>query len=66
MSNLHTYYQFKLDFQKVDQHTSWLIHKWLIHGAKTPQAQSVAEYCSREYKPDIKESKGNTLNTIFK
>ena len=25
MSNLQTYYHFKLDFQKVDQ------HKWLIH-----------------------------------
>ena len=31
MSNLQTYYHFKLDFQKVDQHTGG---KWLIHGAK--------------------------------
>ena len=31
MSNLQTYYRFKLDFQKVDQHT-W--GKWLIHGTK--------------------------------
>ena len=31
MSNLHTYYHFKLDFQKVDQHTGG---KWLIHGIK--------------------------------
>ena len=30
MSNLQTYY-FKLDFQKVDQHTGG---KWLIHGTK--------------------------------
>ena len=30
MSNLQTYY-FKLDFQKVDQHTG---SKWLIHGTK--------------------------------
>ena len=30
MSNLQTYY-FKLDFQKVDQHTEG---KWLIHGTK--------------------------------
>ena len=30
MSNLQTYY-FKLDFQKVDQHTGG---KWLIHGPK--------------------------------
>ena len=31
MSNLQTYYHFKLDFQKVDQHT-W--GKWLIDGTK--------------------------------
>ena len=31
MSNLQTYYHFKLDFQKADQHT-W--GKWLIHGTK--------------------------------
>ena len=31
MSNLHTYYHFKLDFQKVDQHTGGM---WLIHGTK--------------------------------
>ena len=31
MSNLHTDYHFKLDFQKVDQHTGG---KWLIHGTK--------------------------------
>ena len=31
MSNLHTYYHFKLDFQKVDQHT-W--GKWLNHDTK--------------------------------
>ena len=30
MSNLQTYY-FKLDSQKVDQHTGG---KWLIHGTK--------------------------------
>ena len=29
--NLQTYYDFKLDFQKVDQHTEG---KWLIHGTK--------------------------------
>ena len=29
MSNLHTYYHIKLDFQKVDQHTGG---KWLIQG----------------------------------
>ena len=31
MSNLQTYYHFKLDFQKVDQHIGG---KWLIHGTK--------------------------------
>ena len=31
MSNLQTNYHFKLDFQKVDQHTGG---KWLIHGTK--------------------------------
>ena len=31
MSNLQTYYHFKLDFQKVDQYTGG---KWLIHGTK--------------------------------
>ena len=30
MSNLQTYH-FKLDFQKVEQHTG---SKWLIHGTK--------------------------------
>ena len=31
MPNLQTYYHFKLDFQKVDQHTGG---KWLIHATK--------------------------------
>ena len=31
MPNLQTYYRFKLDFQKVKQHTGG---KWLIHGTK--------------------------------
>ena len=31
ISSLQTYYHFKLDLQKVDQHT-W--GKWLLHGAK--------------------------------
>ena len=31
ISNLQTYYHFKLDFQKVDQQTGG---KWLIHGTK--------------------------------
>ena len=31
ISNLQTVYNFKLDFQKVDQHTGG---KWFIHGTK--------------------------------
>ena len=31
MSNLQTYYNFKLDFKKLDQNTGG---KWLIHGTK--------------------------------
>ena len=31
MSNWQTYYQFKPDFQKVDQHT---VGKWFIYGTK--------------------------------
>ena len=31
MSNLQSHYHFKLDFQKVDQHTEGA---WLIHGTK--------------------------------
>ena len=31
MSNLQTYYHFKLDFQRVDQHTRG---KWWTHGTK--------------------------------
>ena len=31
MSNLQTYYHFKLDFQIVDQHIGG---KWLIHSTK--------------------------------
>ena len=34
MSNLQTYYRFKLDFQNVDQHTGG---KWLIHRTKHRQ-----------------------------
>ena len=42
MSNLQTYYHFKLDFQKVDQHTGG---KWLLVNPRnqTPQGQSVAK-----------------------
>ena len=70
MSNLQTYYHFKLNFQKVDQHRGG---KWLIHGTITPQGQwsckawySPVEFPSRECNHDIKESKGNMSNPIFK
>ena len=45
MSNLQTNYYFKLDFQKVDQHTGG---KWLIHGTKPGkdnQLQSLEPPC---------------------
>ena len=61
MSNLQTYYHFKLDFQKVDQHAGG---KWLIHGTKRRKdnqleslEHSLLGYPSRECKHDIKESK---------
>ena len=66
ISNLQTYYHFIQDFQKVDQHTGG---KWLIHGTKRRQDKawnSPVEYPSRECKHDIKESKGNMFNPIFK
>ena len=69
MSNLQTYYHFKLNFQKVDQHTG---NKWLIHGTKRRkdnQLQSLeppVEYPSRECKHGIKESTGNMSNPKFK
>ena len=56
MSNLQTYYHYKLDFQKADQHT-W--GKWLIHGPKTARTirckawNSPVEYPKREGKHDI-------------
>ena len=45
LSNLQTYYHFKLDFQNVDQHTG---SKWLIHGTqrrKDNQLQSLELPC---------------------
>ena len=45
MSNLQTYYHFKLDFQKVDQRIGG---KWLIHGTKhrkDNQLQSLVLSC---------------------
>ena len=45
MSHLQTYYNSKLDFQTVDQHTGG---KWLIHGTKRHkdnQLQSLERPC---------------------
>ena len=45
MSNLQTYYHFKLDFQNAKQHTGG---KWLIHGTKRRkdnQLQSLERPC---------------------
>ena len=57
MSNLQTYYHFKLDYQNVDQHTAG---KWLIQGTKRRKDiqlqswKSPVEYPSRACKHDIK------------
>ena len=46
MSNLQSHFHFKLDFQNVEKHIGG---KWLIHGTKHPQEQSVAKPDSPEY-----------------
>ena len=49
MSNSQAYYHFKLDFQKVDQHTRG---KWLIQGTKRykhNQLQSLELPCRISY-----------------
>ena len=70
MSNLQTYYHFKLDFQNVDQHTGG---KWLTHGTKRRkdnQLQSLELPCRipwyRECKHDINESECNMFIPTFK
>ena len=45
MSNLQTYYHFKLDYQKVDQHTGG---KWLIHGTKRRKDNHVSKRGPRD------------------
>ena len=57
---------FKLDFQKVDQHTGG---KWLVHSTKRRKDtawNSPVECPSRECILDIKESEGNMFNPILK
>ena len=46
MSNLQTYYHFKLDFQKVDQHTGgkWLMISCIIFLYKKPHC-----FCEMTY-----------------
>ena len=49
MSNLQTYHHFRLDFQKVDQHTGG---EWLINGTKRykdDQLQSLELPCRISY-----------------
>ena len=66
MSNLQTYYHFKLYFQKVDQHTGG---KWSIHGTKCNKLQnpvySPVDYPSKGCKHDIEKSDGDVFNPIF-
>ena len=68
MLNLQAHYHFKLDFQKVDQHTGG---KWLIHGTKhrkDNQLQSLELPCRIYWKSkhdDMKESGENMFNPIF-
>ena len=59
MSNLQTHYHFKLDFQKVDQHTGGKCH---TKRHKDNQLQSLVG--NGEH--DTKESEGNMFNPIFK
>ena len=54
MSNLQTYNQFKLDYQKAAK--TFSCKTW----------NSPVEYTGRECKHDIKESKENMFNPIFK
>ena len=69
MQNLQTHYQFKWDFQKVEQQTGG---KWWIHGTKRRKDTQLSslelavESHSRECKHDIKESEGDVFNPIFK
>ena len=69
MSNFQTHYPFKLDFQNwtnIQEASGQL----MALDAATPISckawNSPVEYPSREYKHDIKESKGNMFNPILK
>ena len=70
MSNLQTYYHFKLDFQKVDQHTGG---KWLIHGTKRRkdnQLQSLELSCRYNHNVTVGRKawtmfRGNWIKCLF-
>ena len=69
MSNLQTYYHFKLDFKKMDQHTGASGYSTAPNAARTISCKawnSPVEYSSGKCKHDIKEFKGNMFNPIFK
>ena len=69
ISNLQTHY-FKLNFQKVDQHTAGESgYSMAPNTTRTTSCKawnSPVEYPSRESKHDIKDSKINMSNPIFK
>ena len=46
MSNLQTYYHFKLDFQKLDQHTTYKIDSCngFLHNGTKPLPEPVLTY----------------------
>ena len=56
MSNLQTHHYFKLDFQKVDQHTG---SKWLIHGTKRHKDTYIPVFFI-QFPSDVKEAIVNT------
>ena len=58
MSNLQTYYHFKLDFQKVDQNagaSGWPMAPNVARTSSCKAWNSPVEYPSRECKHDIKK-----------
>ena len=61
MSNLQTYYHFKLDFQKVDQHTGG---KWLIHLFNhTMQRQPMSAVAITAWKVQVSAADPQTVPT---
>ena len=60
MSNLQTHYNFKVDFQKGNQHTGG---KWLIHGTKHHKDNPLQ---SQDLPIEYPSSEGSMFNPIFK